>query len=121
MHVAPPDRDSLFHRVNHERVEHRALALDLREARVSPVLALDELQKLHQPLLQDVELVQEGLNVELEVPVLSDPRFAIREFSNVELDVSHRVKRPRNFRGMVHQPLMVPCAPRRLAEWGRWA
>lgn len=47
MHVAAANRDALLHCLDHEVVQHFASGLDLWQARVSPVLALNELQELN--------------------------------------------------------------------------
>ena len=78
---------------------------------------LDESEELKQPLLQDVELVEECLDMEHQVAVPSDLGLTIGEPAHVKLDVPHCVERGLNLGQMVNQALMVVLAPRPPSGW----
>ena len=112
--VAPPDRDALLHGLGNEAPQGLAHDFYVVQPRVLPVLALDELEEAQQPLLQNVELVEERLDVEYEVAVLGDLLLTVRKPAHVELDVPHRVERGLNLGEVVREQLVVVRASRPL-------
>src|SRR5258708_16546584 len=98
---------ALLHGLVNAAPQRLANELDVIQPSVLPVLALDELEEAQQPLLQDVELVEERLDVEYEVAVLGALLLAVREPAHVELDVPHRVERGLNLGEVVREQLVV--------------
>src|ERR1700731_4441871 len=79
---------------------------------VLAMLALYEGDEIHEPQLENVQLVQESLDMKLKVAVLFNLRLGVRESPDVELDVPHRVYAPENVVEVVTHHLAVPAARR---------